>query len=332
MPRNQPNHSGRKASAEKAAVNTLLDSDLAALARLERRLDVVRDRVRGVALRHHTGAYIFGPPGAGKTHNVLAALDDLDVPYHHATGHLTPLGLFEVLGEHHDRVLVLDDVSQLLKQTTALQILLAALGKTRDATGARVLRYKRRKHEETVYFTGGLILLSNLELHLGALLQALKSRLHYLCYDPPDEELAALMRHLATKGWPGHAPKLTSPECSTVVEYLIDESQRLACRLDLRLLLEKAFPDYLLHRDGHARTHWKDLVTTTLEQAVRELRHTPPAESRDERLEHEYRIVREIFAECHSPKERLAAWRERTAGKKSARAFYRRSQELGLTG
>lgn len=42
-------------------------------------------------------------------------------------------------------------------------------------------------------FTGGIICVSNLKLHTAPLLQALKSRVHYLGIDPTDEEMAALI-------------------------------------------------------------------------------------------------------------------------------------------
>ena len=73
-------------------------------------------------------------------------------------------------------------------------------------------------------------------------------------------------------------------------------------------------------------------MTSTLEQAVLELRHTAVATSREERLEAEYRLVRASLAAYHRPRERLAAWRARTGGRKSGRAFYRRCRELGRTG
>jgi len=75
------------------------------------------------------------------------------------------MGLFDLLAQYHDRVIVLDDVSEILANRIALQILLAALGNQPNATGVRSVKYRRQGHDETVRFTGGIILISNLELH-----------------------------------------------------------------------------------------------------------------------------------------------------------------------
>ncbi len=310
------------------AEDQLLGGD-PALAELERRLGVVRDRVRGVARGHHPGFYLFGRPGVSKTYTVRATLDGLGVPYAYHAGHLTPVGLFDLLEEHSDRVLVLDDVGQLLEQKVGLQILLAALGKQPDGGGERAVRYRRQGKDAVVRFTGGIVMVSNLELHDTPVLEALKSRVHVLRHDPTDEQIAALMRRIAAKGWPGTAPRVPPEECLEVAEFLIAESRRLSVRLDLRTLVDKGLADYLQWSEGNAETHWKDLVASTLEERLGELRHTPFRwpKTREMRLVEERRLVREIVAAHGSREERLAVWRERM-GEASERRFYRRLREV----
>jgi hypothetical protein len=91
-----------------------------ALQELERQLAVVRDRVRGVARRHYTGFYLFGRPGTSKTYTVRTTLDELRILYEYHLGYLTPMGLFDLLDEHHDRILLRDDVSEILGNRIAL--------------------------------------------------------------------------------------------------------------------------------------------------------------------------------------------------------------------
>lgn len=123
-------------------------------------------------------------------------------------------------------------------------------------------------------------------------------------------------------------PKLTSDECLEVAEYLITESQRLNVRLDMRMLVDKAFPDFLQHREGDTEAHWKDLILTSLEEQMVELNYTKAeAHSRQARKEDEHDIIREITAECDERDRQLAEWSARTG--KSERAFYRRLKELG---
>src|SRR2546421_317857 len=62
----------------------------------------------------------------------------------------------------------------------------------------RVIIYKRRYSEQKIVFGGGVIAISNLELHDGHLLGALRSRADAVNYDPTDQEVAALMLEIAS--------------------------------------------------------------------------------------------------------------------------------------
>ena len=247
------------------------------LQELQRRLGIIRDRVLAVARRLTNGFYLFGRAGTSKTYTIRQALEEHGKPYHYHSGHLTPMGLFDLLAEKHDRTIVLDDVSELLAHKIALQVLLAALGNQPADTGDRVVKYRRQGHNKTVRFSGGIILISNLELHSTPLLQALRSRVHYLKYDPTHDQIAALMKTVALKGWGQGRRQMSSDECFAVTDFVIVESKRLTVPLDMRLLVDKAFPDFILHRNGHAQTHWKDLVTTTLEEQLADPENTPMA-------------------------------------------------------
>jgi hypothetical protein len=299
------------------------------LAELQRRLAVVRARVLAVAHRHANGFYLFGRAGTSKTYTIRTTLAKFGKPYHYHSGHLTPMGLFDLLGEQHDRTIVLDDVSELLNQKIALQILLAALGNQPTDTGSRVVKYRRQGVEQIVRFTGGIILVSNLEIHSAPLLQALKSRVHYLKYDPNDEQIEALMLDVASRGWSQGRRRMTAEDCREVADFLIPESSRLGVRPDMRLLVDKAFPDYVLHQSGFTDVHWKDLVTTTLEAQLVELRHTPVVKpNRRDTKEDEHQVIREIVAQFSDARDREVAWQKRTG--KSYRAFRRRCVELGF--
>ena len=277
---------------------------------LNRRHAVLRDRIRGVALGHHTGFYLCGRAGTAKTYTVRKTLEEEGCNYYYQPGHLAPMGLFNLLSEQRDRVIVIDDVSEIFRQPVAMQILLAALGNQPDETGARIIKYRRQDRDETIHFTGGIIMISNLELRSGPVLDALKSRVHYLCYNPTDEQMAAMMRTIAAKGW--HT--LSPDECLEVADFLIEESRRVGCHLDLRLLVDKSFPDYLQHQDGDAETHWKDLIRITLEDHLIDLKHTAPASklSRKEAKEQEQTLVRELLVQYQTKEERVAAWQSQT--------------------
>lgn len=130
-----------------------------ALAELNERLALVRDRVRGVAKQGQAGFYLYGRAGTSKTYTVRTTLEELGVKYQYQNGHITPIGLFETLEEHPDGIIVLDDVSEIFKQPTAKSILLAALGS--QPNGVREIRYKRQGVTAKVRFSGGVIAISN---------------------------------------------------------------------------------------------------------------------------------------------------------------------------
>ena len=101
--------------------------------------------VRGVALQYGTGLYLFGRPGTAKTHIIRQLLEqDIREPYVYKRGHITPLGLFELIAQHPDDVIVLDDLAAMFKSDIACQILLSALDQPSGSDRDRVVIYQRR--------------------------------------------------------------------------------------------------------------------------------------------------------------------------------------------
>ncbi len=142
-----------------------------------------------------------------------------------------------------------------------MQILLAALdGKPGEG---RKVTYKCKDKDESFFFTGGIIAISNLPLATDPLARALESRMLTLEHEPTDEEIAALMRQLAGKGY----KSLTAEQCLEVVDFLIDETRHYDGRLDLRHFT-KALHDRLQSEAGQSQTHWQDLVRSSLRQPI----------------------------------------------------------------
>ena len=68
---------------------TLSAQDRHHLAELEKRYQLARDRVRGVVAGRHTGFFLGGRGGIGKSRTVADELDRLGVPYILTNSHLT---------------------------------------------------------------------------------------------------------------------------------------------------------------------------------------------------------------------------------------------------
>lgn len=295
---------------------------------LNAKLTIIRDRIAGVAHRHHAGFYLFGRPGTSKTFTVRTTLNSLKVEHEYHAGHLTPMGLFDLLRQFHDRILVLDDVSEIFTNRIALQLFLAALGNQPEERGTRLVKYRRAGVDETIRFTGGIIAISNLSLHSAKILEALKSRVHYLEYAPSSEQMAALMFEVGKSGWHHNGFRMRPAECLEVAKFLVEESQRLKVELDMRMLMDKAFPDFIQCREGNSVAHWKDLVLSSLKEQTVPLIHTAEANSREAAIQQEREIARSIADQFRGRRERVKAWNEQTG--KSERAFYRRLKEIGL--
>lgn len=295
---------------------------------LRRRQGVLRDYVRGVARQYATGLYLFGRPGTAKTHTVRDVLErEIREVYAYRRGHLTPMGLFELIAGHPDEVIVLDDLGSIFRSEVALQILLSALESPKGRDRGRVVAYKRQGHEQRVVFRGGIICISNRVLHGEELLGAFKSRVNVLNYDPGDAHLGALMLGLAELGWPADRPAVPAAECRELARFVITELLRRGSPFDLRLLLDKALPNYQQVKDGEAESDWRDLVTVSIEEHLAELRHKAEGpQSRAARLEEERHVLLEILRDHATREERVEEWTRRTG--KSERAFYRRLAEV----
>jgi len=302
--------------------------DVTVLFELERQIGVLRDRVRDVVARRTTSFYLFGPRGTSKTHIVRTTLDSIGEPYEYHAGHLTPMGFFDLLGEYSDDVLVLDDVLSLFRDRIGQQLLLAALGTQYSGDWTRVVKYRRRNREEVVNFSGGLIAISNIQLHDDDVMGAIKSRTKPLEWAPTDLQLAAMMRDAVKAGWARDGVTLTADECIEVVEFLIEQCRHYNVRLDLRLLFNGALPDFVASKIGEHETDWRDHTVFAIREQARRLQYSGPAKTRDQVKELEQKIVQRIRASHNTRPEQVEAWQRETG--KSERAFDRRSAELRL--
>jgi alkylated DNA repair dioxygenase AlkB len=322
-------------------MTTFLAGLPAARESLNRRLSLVRDLVQGVSRGYYPGLYLYGPPGTGKTYTVLKTLaaGGRLVRYH--KGHITAIGLVELLEEYSNGVVVLDDVAEIFNSPVGLQIFLAALGRSpEDAKlpgqpNGRIVTYKRRGVEQRIVFTGGLVAISNLELHDTGLLGAIKSRSDCVQYDPTDQELAALMLDIADQGYEMNRPApesgvptkdtLSPEECREVAHFVIEQSLNRGCHLDLRVLVDKSFPKRLQHANGDSDNNWRDLVLLSLEERLAQPQHSPavPAPPRGREAE----VMRQLLRSGLGHAEQLARWKEITG--RSPRAFYRWQARLG---
>jgi len=295
---------------------------------LQSQVTIIKDRIRGIVHRQANGLYLCGRAGTSKTHTVRTTLEELQVPYKYSSGHLTPIGLFNLLADHRDMIIVLDDVSSIFSQPIALQILLAALGNTHDGSTARVVSYQTAKGVQHVHFSGSIIAISNLTLtsKSNPVVQALRDRVHVINFDPTDEMMIALFRNIASQG----VRSLSGDESLEVCDYLTSVMNAESVRPTMRLF-DKAIRDFELWKLKKCVSDWRDLVRSTMHEEAVVLEHPTTDLSRREQKDIECRIAAEIAKTFDSRADRAMVWKEQTG--LSEAAFYRRlaeAKKLGL--
>jgi hypothetical protein len=193
----------------------------------------------------------------------------------------------------------------------------------------RVIKYRRQGINQTIVFTGAIIAISNVELHSKGVMEAIRSRVNHIAYNPTDDQLRVLILQVARLGYTSaQGYLLAKDECVAIASFLIDESLRLGVRLDLRNLTHKAFPSYIQWKLQATENHWHDLVHQSLLDQVK-CGDTESVKTRLDTKASEHMIVRMLFDRSEDRKSIIASWCEMTG--KSERAIYRRMAEVGLS-
>ncbi len=295
------------------------------LQNFEARLQLVRDRTRGVAEGWATGLYLWGGGGTSKSFTVQEELDRLKVGYKVTNSRLTGRGLFDLLEEFPDMVHVLEDMERMCLDPNAAGVLRSACWAQRSQKGKqhpeRIITWRAFKTKLEITFTGGIILIQNCPLHELPELRALKTRISHQHLQPKHEEIIAKMRAIALQGYEHGDHSLTKTECGTVCQYVIDKCKEHERNPDLRMLLH-GFHDFLQNKAGHAETDWKDLIDSRLKEQVIRPEHVGGRAAQTAR---EQAIAVEIAGMNISGKEKVKLWTERTG--KSGRAYHRRLKE-----
>ena len=293
------------------------------LASLEQKLQLIRDRVQGVAEGYTNGMYLWGEGGISKSFTVEETLKRLRKPFKFSNSRLTAKGLFDLLRDYPDVVHVLEDMETLFSDKNAFGVLQSALWGQTNAHGVqeRVVDWTIAGMPDEFTFTGGIIIISNCRLNDIPQLRALKTRLVSAHYRPTNEEIAALMLKIAGQGH-RHGPYFLPPEeCHEVAQEIIGRSQSLKRNLDLRLFVNGC-KDRLQWANGASVTHWRQMLEARMTESV--LPAAENCETQAQRSQRELAIARRIAS--LPPQERLETWTKETG--KSRPALYRRLEEL----
>lgn len=288
------------------------------LIKLEKKFDLIRDRVRGVALKNDTGFFLFGRGGIGKSHTVTSELEATRTRWKLLNSHVTAIGLFDFLRAHHDHVIVLDDMEQLFEDKIAIGIL-------RSATWSGGIVTKTIQGQTVKFrFQGGVIILSNLPLRDLPHLDALATRLSPAEFNVEEDEIIALMWKISCEGKFGLEPSV----CKEVFEFIVKNcSKKASGRLDLRIF-EHGLKARKMYELKQVKTSWEDLFMSRFHgkifSPVMEVRkNTPQPLDLDS-------ITKELYKRHPAnATKRVGEWRAITG--LPERDLLRRAHVLGLT-
>lgn len=180
-------------------INVPQDPPEVALARMVDTFEILNEMVDAAAQGHVDGLVVFGPPGVGKSWNVIHTLKEYSIdkelageePRHVVhNGYMTTLHLYMALWECREKgkILVLDDIDSIFAEPESLNLLKAAL----DTTDERIISYASDSKaladagiDNRFEFEGSVIFITNIDFELsrgkiGDHLDAIISRCHYL--------------------------------------------------------------------------------------------------------------------------------------------------------
>jgi hypothetical protein len=328
----QNGHRARLAEETIVGPKTTIESDLpplseddqTALVSFNRRQHVLRDLTLGCIAHHHTGAYIYGPPGASKSYTILNTLREMKVDCRHLQ-RITAKPLYLEMEKSPGAVFVIDDCEQLFAEKAAQTLLRAALGGERvKGRRERLVTYSVTGSRARVlehYFFGAIIFTGNRPLaDERPEIRAVLSRIPSINFAPPDIEIRALMRHVARKGYIGETGQMSPRECVEVIEFVIGRAAELKRGLDLRWI-EHAYGHYLTEAVSGGSNDWRDSVKFHLMSTITYFDHAPStAVAADQSESHsavKQRRAAAIAKEIDNipnlnSEERVKLWQERT--------------------
>ena len=183
------------AKMEAVTVASVEEESPAAQFPINQRFDFVTRLVSMVGRGKTASALITGEGGLGKSHTVIKALESIglvnisgidldgeDAPkgsFRVIKGFSTAKGLFRILFENRNNIIVFDDCDSILKDEDAVNLLKGAL----DSYDSRIITWNSMRPDEELprsfQFTGGVVFISNRPMN--KIDQALRTR--SMCVD-----------------------------------------------------------------------------------------------------------------------------------------------------
>jgi hypothetical protein len=239
---------------------------------INERFGFVTDMVTMLANNAQSSVVVTGPGGLGKSYTVAKALDangfkditTLDAleigarinttkSYRVIKGYSTPKGLYRLLYENKDGVLVFDDCDSVLKDPVSLNLLKGAL----DSYSRRIISWRADIRDEDLptsfEFKGRVVFISNLSS--SQIDQAIITRSMAVDLSMTTKQKIERMRHIMESGeFMPEADKQHKVDAITLVDLLQDKVKELSLRTLIQVTKIRA----------NAGSNWRNLAEYTI--------------------------------------------------------------------
>jgi hypothetical protein len=241
-------------SSSSPSVSSSADPLLSSFAPKER-FDYLRDLVDLVIDKGSPSLLVTGMSGIGKTFVVKRKFDHRDQiegkDYLYVQGHSSPLGLYMILHDNRESVIVFDDCDSVFKDDISINILKCAL----DSYETRRISWHSSRLPEVLdpsfTFRGGIIFISNIDAN--RIDEAVKSRTITINLSMSRPELYDYMTEILEF----IEPKVDIELKREVLEYLGSVKETLP-QFNVRTLIKACRIRKLARKNN--RENWKNLV------------------------------------------------------------------------
>ena len=239
---------------------------------INERFGFVTDMVTMLANGAQASVVVTGPGGLGKSYTVSKALDangfkdistlealeigariNTSKSYRVIKGYSTPKGLYRLLYENKDGVLVFDDCDSVLKDPVSLNLLKGAL----DSYSRRIISWRADIRDEDLptsfEFKGRVVFISN--LGSSQIDQAIITRSMAVDLSMTTQQKIERMRHIMESGeFMPEAVKQHKVDAITLVDELQDRVKELSLRTLIQVTKIRA----------NAGNNWRNLAEYTI--------------------------------------------------------------------
>lgn len=300
--------------------NSILEVDLITKEQesLDRKLQIIKDRVTLATNGYINGFYLWGDGGIGKSFTILTQLDLLGVkPIIHNT-RISARSFFDEICDHPTNVHVVEDCESIFTDKQGMNLLRSACwGQKEKLTNrqVRLITWNISPDPVTIEFRGSIIFTGNRPFADIPELRALKTRIPSLELQVSREEMIDVMRRISEQGYKTDKGSLTPEQCNEIYEYYLN-----AEHLDLRILI-RAFDEVMGCIQMQLKTDWKAMI----ESSIKESLSVPKEKNRGE-TEDEVAIL--LFKKRLSVTELTDQWSKLTG--KGLRTYYRLIKRMDL--